>query len=73
MRRAHTARAQLIGSLLANWFLFEFLNLRSPYVCVRGDLKMNVETATVLVAGISVIIAAINSIYSSREAKRQAS
>jgi len=37
---------------------------------LHGDIKMDLQTATVVIAGISVIIGVINSILSSRRAEK---
>jgi len=47
------------------------LNPRLPYVCCRGDDKLDNQTISIVIAAAGVFIAAINSVYSSREARQQ--
>ena len=51
-------------------FSFEVLNPSSPYVCVIGDIRMDVQTISVVIAAVSVVIGVINSILSSRRAEK---
>lgn len=51
---------------------FELLNLRTDYILNEVMSHMvDVQTISIVVAAVGVFIAAINSVYSSREATRQ--
>jgi hypothetical protein len=51
-------------------FLFEVLKSQIGVFSFQGDVKMDLQTITVVIAGISVIIGVTNSILSSRRAEK---